>query len=134
MMSSTGGQASLRQMSINLKIYSHLNTLQLVALTSTSWRFDSGTSWDAYKAIVNGLFISALVGSVTTESFPRHFWVSSWFPLIGKYEIGSEEVDQEGWFTKSYDPYSMSEVYAFLVDIVYWCRLRPIHQLQCHYG
>ena len=55
------GQAYLRQMSINLKIYSHLNTLQLIALTSTSRRFDGGTSWDMYTAIVNSLFVSDLV-------------------------------------------------------------------------
>jgi hypothetical protein len=78
------GQAYLRQMSINLKIYSHLNTLQLIALTSTSQRFDGGTSWDMYTAIVNSLFISALMGSVTTESFSRHVWVSPEFPLINE--------------------------------------------------
>ena len=97
-LSPVGGQASFRQFSIVTRTDSELAFYNYTTTNGDLGLYqDSGRSM--HWAVVNTLFLAAIVGPSQTKTSPRDLWGNVKIPRIEHFESNNNFIpDQDGWY------------------------------------
>ncbi|PVH99918.1 hypothetical protein DM02DRAFT_710166 [Periconia macrospinosa] len=99
-LSPIGGQASLRQMSLENQTVPIADSLTYMTHSGSTAQFGYSNR-GIYWAIVNALFSATLLAPVTTKLSPRDTWGNLRVPMLEHFESSSSS-NEGGWFSIDY--------------------------------